>query len=82
MSEVRPDGIGQGPAVVVRVYRHGELVHTERCESEEDAADLVEWWEENPGVECEVDDLSTTHHEDTGEVGASYRNDAYPHPQS
>ena len=34
------------------------LVHRELCESESDAAAFVEQWEQEPGIECEVDDLS------------------------
>lgn len=49
------------PTVEVRVYRHGELVHRELCESEEQAALVIEEWSEMDGVECEVDDLSVRH---------------------
>ncbi len=50
------------PTIEVRVYRHGSLVHNELCESEEQAALVVDAWSELDGVECEVDDLSTRHH--------------------
>jgi hypothetical protein len=82
VSDLRPDDMGQGPAVEVRVYRHGELVHTERCESEDAAAAVVEWWEETLGIECEVDDLSVAHHESASELGDSIHNDTYPHARS
>lgn len=49
------------PTVEVRVYRHGELVHRELCESEEQAALVIEEWSELDGIECEVDDLSVRH---------------------
>lgn len=49
------------PTVEVRVYRHGDLVHRELCESEEQAALVIEEWSELDGVECEVDDLSVRH---------------------
>jgi hypothetical protein len=49
------------PAIEVRVYRHGALVRREWCESEEQAALVVDAWSELDGVECEVDDLTTRH---------------------
>jgi hypothetical protein len=52
---------GEAGAVEVRVYRDGTLVHTELCESEDDAALVVEQWSEQPRVTCEVDDLSVRH---------------------
>ena len=54
------------PAVEVRVFRHGELIQQILCESEEEAASVVEHWSELDGTECEVDDLSVHHH--IGEV--------------
>jgi len=45
----------------VRVWRHGNIVHTELCESDEQARLIVEEWEEMDGVHCEVDDLSVHH---------------------
>jgi hypothetical protein len=68
------------PTVEVRVYRHAELVHRELCESEEQAALVVEEWSELDGIECEVDDLSV-HHE-PGEIfepePAELREESYP----
>ena len=49
------------PTVEVRVWRHGELVHTELCESEEQASLALEEWQELDGVRCEMDDLSVRH---------------------
>lgn len=49
------------PTVEVRVFRHGALVHRELCESEDQAALVVDEWSELDGVECEVDDLSIHH---------------------
>ncbi|MGD9704566.1 MAG: hypothetical protein AB7Q42_19905 [Acidimicrobiia bacterium] len=51
----------EAPTIEVRVFRHGELVHQELCESEEQAALLVETWSELDGVDCVVDDLSVHH---------------------
>ncbi|HET6916891.1 MAG TPA: hypothetical protein VFH56_12445 [Acidimicrobiales bacterium] len=62
----------EAPTVEVRVWRHGELVHTELCESEEQAALILEEWQELDGVRCEVDDLSVRHHPgDVLEPGAA-----------
>lgn len=63
MKEVKPEDVGETPAVEVRVYEHGELIQTRLCESAEEAAALVAWWEETPGVECEVADFSATTHD-------------------
>jgi hypothetical protein len=49
------------PTIEVRVFRHGELVRTELCESEEQASLVVDEWAELDGIECEVDDLSVDH---------------------
>jgi hypothetical protein len=68
------------PTVEVRVYRHGELVHSELCESEEQAALVIEEWSELDGVECEVDDLSVRH--EPGDIlepePAELREEDYP----
>lgn len=48
----------------VRVYQHGRLLHREVCESDEDAALVVDQWRELPDVTCEVDDLSVRHDAD------------------
>jgi hypothetical protein len=50
--------------VEVVVFRHGAQIHRELCESAEDAALVVERWSEQPGVECQVDDLSVHHRPD------------------
>ena len=57
MFESRDDA----PTTEVRVFRHGELVHQELCESEEQASLVVDEWSELDGVFCEVDDLSVRH---------------------
>ncbi|MBK9180951.1 MAG: hypothetical protein IPM45_15560 [Acidimicrobiales bacterium] len=49
------------PTVEVRVFRRGDLVHRELCETEEEAALVVDEWSELDGVTCEVDDLSERH---------------------
>lgn len=68
------------PTVEVRVYRHGDLVHRELCESEEQAALVIEEWSELDGVRCEVDDLSV--HHQPGEIveaePAELGEDVYP----
>lgn len=49
------------PTIEVRVFRHGELVHRQLCESEEEAADVARAWTELDDTECEVEDLSARH---------------------
>lgn len=49
------------PSIEVRVFRHGELIERQLCESDEEAAELVEQWSELEDVTCLVDDL-TFHH--------------------
>lgn len=51
----------EAPTVEVRVFRRGELLHRELCESDEEAASVIDLWSELEGVECEVDDLSVRH---------------------
>lgn len=55
------DGWDETPTVEVRVWRHGQLLHAELCESDEQAAAVVERWQDVDGVRCEVDDLSVRH---------------------
>lgn len=52
------------PRIEVRVHRHGELILRELCDSEEDAARVLEAWSELDDVTCEVDDLTIRHHPD------------------
>ena len=68
------------PTIEVRVWRQGELVHTELCESEEQASLVVEEWQELEGVSCEVDDLSIRHRpeEILGPEPAEQAAEAYP----
>lgn len=54
------------PTIEVRIFQHGKLVHTELCESEEQASLVVDEWAELDGVDCEVDDLSVKH--DPGDI--------------
>ena len=63
MSEPRAAEFGETPTLEMRAYRRGELVHRELCASEAEAAALVEAWEEEPGIECEIDDLSVPRHD-------------------
>ena len=50
-------------SVEVRVYRHGEQIHRELCESVDDAQAFIEEWpeEEVADLQFEVDDLSIRH---------------------
>jgi hypothetical protein len=61
MSELSIEERGEIPVIEVRVFRHGALVHRELCESEEQAALVVDDWAELDGVVCEVDDLTVRH---------------------
>jgi hypothetical protein len=61
MSDLDSLGRQESSTIEVRVYRDGSLVHTELCESEVEAMDVVDEWSEQPGVLCEVDDLSVRH---------------------
>jgi hypothetical protein len=42
----------------VVVYRHGQEVTRESCPSGPEAAAIVARWEEEPGVTCEIIDLT------------------------
>ncbi len=61
MTEQQSHQWDEAPTVEVRVFRDGELVHQELCESEDEAALIVDQWSELEGVRCEVDDLSIRH---------------------
>lgn len=49
------------PAIEVRIYRDEHLIARELCESEDDAAAVVDHWSEVDGVSLLVDDLSVQH---------------------
>ena len=80
MSKELFDERDEAPTVEVRVFRHGELVHRELCESEEQASLVIDQWSELDGVECEVDDLSVRHRpgEILGPEQAEQRDEEYP----
>jgi hypothetical protein len=61
MSEVQPQDVGGTRTLEVRVYRRGELIHRELCESEEQASLAVEEWGDLEEVVCDVEDLSPRH---------------------
>ncbi len=56
-----PDELASTPTIEVTVFRHGEVVHRELCETEAEAAAVADRWGEMDGVECQVDDLSVHH---------------------
>ncbi len=60
MRPVRSFG-AESPTVEVVVFRDGREVARELCDTAEDAALVVERWSEDPGVVCQVDDLSERH---------------------
>ncbi len=47
----------KGIGVEVRVYRHGDLLHREQCDSMEQAWLVIDDWAEMGDVSCEVGDL-------------------------
>jgi hypothetical protein len=49
------------PSIEVTVYRDGEVIHRELCETDLDAEAVVEQWKEVEGTEFQVDDLSVHH---------------------
>jgi hypothetical protein len=49
------------PTIEVVVRRHGVIVTRVLCESEGEATAVIDQWTEQPGVICEVDDLSVHH---------------------
>lgn len=61
MTDQQPHQWDDSSTVEVRIYRGDELVHTELCESDEEATLVVEEWSERGGVRCEVDDLTIKH---------------------
>lgn len=46
------------PTIEVSAYIDHSLLRRDFCETEAEAAAMVAHWEEEPGVECEVRDLS------------------------
>jgi hypothetical protein len=52
------------PALRVKLFREGRLVASVPCESADDATEVAAQYEEEPGVVCEVEDLSTAHGRD------------------
>lgn len=56
------------PITEVIVVRDGVEIHREPCESEQEAADIIAHWEEQPGVECLVVDLSTGRDEGAADI--------------
>ena len=49
---------GRQPTLEVVVRRHGDVVHRELVESEQEAALVAEAWAELEGVQCEVRSIS------------------------
>lgn len=45
------------PMFEVRVSRDGTVVHRERCETLEQATTIVEEWDGEAGITCEIVDL-------------------------
>ena len=66
------------PITEVVVLRHGVLIHRQRCESEQEAADIISHWEEQDGVECEIVDLATGR--DEGSIDLDWTDPAIDYP--
>jgi uncharacterized Zn finger protein len=58
MNAGQPD---TAPTVEVTIYRDGEVIHRELCETDVDAEAVVEQWKEVDGTEFQVDDLAVHH---------------------
>ncbi len=56
MSEAYTGSTPEAAGLELRVFRHGELVHTEFCESEEEAVLAADRWSDFDDVECRVTD--------------------------
>lgn len=54
MTEITPPEPDRGLIVEVVVFQHGHEVAREFCESAEEASVIVDWWNEQDGVECQV----------------------------
>lgn len=59
---------GSAPITEVVVFRNGEEIFRQPCESEQEAADIIAYWEEQPGVECAVVDLTTGRDEGAADI--------------
>ena len=66
MVSGEPRQPGDVASVEVRLYRNGDLVHRQLCESAEEAGSLVEQWAERGITRVDIDDLSTRH--EPGEI--------------
>lgn len=58
MSDPRTDIGADAPTIDVRVLRYGRVIHEELCESEEEAALVLDGWSDMEGVEFDVRDLT------------------------
>lgn len=56
------------PITEVVVLRDGVEIGRYPCESEQEAADIIAHWDELPGVECEVVDVSTGRDEEATDI--------------
>lgn len=60
MNEVSSD-LEEGATIEVLVFREGREIERVVCETEEQAALVVEHWSEVDGATCEVGDLGVSH---------------------
>jgi hypothetical protein len=47
--------------LLVNLYESGKLIMRILCESADEAAGVVTKWEAVDGIQCEIEDLSTSH---------------------
>ena len=79
MIAANPGDPSEAPTLEVKVYRDSNLIHTELCNTAGEAAALVAWWEETPGIECTIEDLSASaQNESSLEAGGPELDSAYP----
>ena len=64
MNEISSSQPDASPTVEVIVFQHGQEVARELCQTAEEASVIVDWWSEQEGAECRVEDLSTRHRPD------------------
>jgi len=79
MVDIRREDYGESPTIEVRIYEDAELIRTELCETAEEAAALAAHWEERPGVECEVRDLTSKGWDQPGDLEVVDVEELAPH---
>lgn len=76
---IHPEDPTTTPTIEVSVYLGASLLRRDYCETEPQAAAVISHWEEQPGVECEVRDLSATR-SDPSFAEVTWTDPAMDHP--